>query len=445
MNHLFGTDGIRGAAGAAPLDRPTLIRVGYALARHLPEPNPRILIGRDTRSSGADLETWLQEGVRTGGGQTVSTGVLTTPAVAILTRRFGFSAGVMISASHNPYPDNGVKVFSSNGNKSSDQLESAIESEVLNSHDDLSVDETPPTAPDPELRKEYASFLKSTLSSPPSLANLRIVLDCANGAGYEVGPNLLTTLGLTVVSMGITPDGRNINQNCGSTHPEHMARRVVETNSDLGAALDGDGDRLILADHEGNIINGDAILLMCARRLKRENRLPGPGVVATVMSNLALEKALEVEGIRLCRTQVGDKYVSEEMSRQGLPLGGEQSGHIIFSDHAPTGDGLLTLLQVLRVMTLEGKSLAELARLEPFPQVLLNIRVKDKPEIVTVPEIALAAEVAEQRLKGRGRVLIRYSGTEPLLRIMMEGPDEAEILELSDSVGDAARRAIGDS
>ena len=246
MKHLFGTDGIRGAAGAAPLDRPTLIRIGYALARHLSEPNPRILIGRDTRSSGADLETWLQEGIRTGGGQTVSAGVLTTPAVAILTRRFGFSAGVMISASHNPYPDNGVKVFSSNGNKSSDQLESAIESEVLNTRFELSVVETPRPTPDPTLRREYTSFLESTLSSSPNLAGLRIVLDCANGGGYEVGPSLLSSLGLTVASIGVTPDGRNINQNCGSTHPEHMARRVVETSSDLGAALDGDGDRLIL-------------------------------------------------------------------------------------------------------------------------------------------------------------------------------------------------------
>jgi phosphoglucosamine mutase len=445
MGRLFGTDGIRGAAGVAPLDRETLNRVGCSLARHLPEEKPRILIGRDTRSSGRDLEIWLQEGIHAGGGETVSAGIITTPAIAILTRRFGFSAGMMISASHNPYPDNGVKIFSSNGNKSSDELESTIESEVEKSPPNFDLSAMPPTAPHPDLQRAYMSFLETTLTHLPRLPDLSVVLDCANGAGFEVGPAVLTKLGVAVIPMGASPDGRNINQECGSTHPEQMARRVVETSSDLGAALDGDGDRLILADHKGSIVNGDGILLMCARRLKSEDRLPGPAVVATVMSNLALEKGLESEGIELCRTQVGDKYVSEEMSRRGLPLGGEQSGHIIFREHAPTGDGLITLLQVLRVMALEDKSLAQLAHLEPFPQVLLNVRVKDKPEIDTVPEIARAVEDAERRLKDRGRVLIRYSGTEPLLRIMMEGPDGQEIQDLSHSVRTAALRTIGDS
>lgn len=443
MGRLFGTDGIRGEAGVAPLDRTTLNRVGAALARNLPDAKPRILTGRDTRSSGTDLEGWLTEGIAAGGGETVSAGVLTTPGIAVLTRRFGFSAGVMISASHNPFPDNGVKLFSGDGSKSTQSLETAIESAIAAgpSAGD-SIAETSSTLPDPSLREDYLSFLETTLEST-RLPARRLVLDCANGAAYQVGPTLLTRLGIDLVPMGVSPDGRNINQNCGSTHPHEMARRVVESGSDLGAALDGDGDRLILADHRGNIINGDGILLMCARRLKKEGRLAGPAVVATVMSNLALQKTLERDGIHLRRTQVGDKYVAEELASQGLGLGGEQSGHIIFSGYAPTGDGLLTLLQVLRVLALENRPLAELAHLEPFPQVLLNVRVKDKPDLSAIPQIAQAVWEAERRLKNRGRILIRYSGTEPLLRIMMEGPDRAEIHELSEMVGQAARRTIG--
>jgi phosphoglucosamine mutase len=271
-----------------------------------------------------------------------------------------------------------------------------------------------------------------------------MILDCANGAAHQVGPNLLARLGLEVSPMGVSPDGRNINLNCGSTHPEEMARRVVERGFDLGAALDGDGDRLILADHRGRIVDGDAILLLCGRRLKRESKLSASGIVATVMSNLALEKTLEQEGIRLCRTQVGDKYVAEEMTHQGMSLGGEQSGHIIFSDFSPSGDGLLTLLQVLRVMAAEGKPLAELANLEPYPQILINVRVSRTPEIASVPEISRAMDAAERQLGGRGRILVRYSGTEPLLRIMMEGPEEREIRTLSESIGDAARKTIGE-
>jgi phosphoglucosamine mutase len=440
---LFGTDGIRGKAGDAPLDRETLRRVGRALARHLGDPAPRILIGRDTRASGPDLEKWLQEGIRAGGGETVSAGVITTPAIAVLTRRFRFSAGLMISASHNPFPDNGVKVFSADGCKSSEALESAIETDVARD-EDPGVEEGEHLSPDPKLHDEYTKFLESTLPPSTKFPSLRMILDCANGAAHEVGPSLMARLGLEVHPMGVSPDGRNINLNCGSTHPEEMARRVVESGCDLGAALDGDGDRLLLADHRGGIVDGDAILLLCGRRLKRESKLPASGIVATVMSNLALEKTLEQEGIRLCRTRVGDKYVAEEMTRQGMSLGGEQSGHIIFSDYSPSGDGLLTLLQVLRVMAAEGKPLAELANLAPYPQILLNVRVSQTPEVASVPEIAGAMAAAERQLGSRGRVLVRYSGTEPLLRIMMEGPDEREIRSLSESIGDAARKTIGE-
>jgi phosphoglucosamine mutase len=446
MTRIFGTDGIRGEAGVAPLDKRTLYRVGRALAHNLPEPSPRrILIGRDTRSSGTSLESWLKAGIEDGGGETVSAGVITTPAIAFLTCHSKFSAGVVISASHNPYPDNGVKIFSGDGSKSNEALESAIETYVADGGDDMSGRETPLPSPNPELQEEYLRFLESTLPTSLELPHFRVVLDCANGSGYRVGPSLLSRLGLEVETMGVSPDGRNINQSCGSTHPHEMAQRVVESNCDLGASLDGDGDRLLLAGSDGEIVNGDAILLMCARRWKREDRLPGNGVVATVMSNLALEKALNEEGIRLFRTQVGDKYVAVEMDRQGLVIGGEQSGHIIFSEHASTGDGLLTLLQVLRVMASEGKALAELANLTPFPQILVNVRVRSKPDIDTVPEIARAIADAERQMKDRGRVFVRYSGTEPLLRIMIEGPDEQEIHSLTNLIGDAAKRMLGES
>ncbi len=442
MTRLFGTDGIRGRAGSFPLDAVTVQRVGRALARNLGTPT-RILIGRDTRCSGETIEASLAAGIGERGGQACSAGVITTPAIAVLVQRFGFSAGVVISASHNPHPDNGIKIFSGDGTKSDQQLESAIEKEVAEKSDE-DIREPSAPAPDTTLREEYLRFLLSTIPPTLELSPFKVALDCANGAAYEVGPSLLARLGLNIDLMGASPNGENINQGCGSTHPEALARLVVRSGADLGAALDGDGDRLMLVDHQGKIVDGDGILLMCARRLQSEGRLPNPEVVATVMSNLALEKALENDGIRLSRTSVGDKYVSEELSRQSLPLGGEQSGHIIFSEYSFTGDGLLTLLQVLRVMAAEGKSLSELAHLEPYPQILVNVRVKDKPELATVPDIVRAIEEAKQQMGKRGRVLVRYSGTEPLLRIMLEGPDEREIRDLSELIGSATRRAIGD-
>ncbi len=446
MTRLFGTDGIRGRADSFPLDGVTVRRIGSALAGNLEGSRPRILIGRDTRSSGENIEAFLADGIGERGGEPLSVGVITTPAIAVLVQRFGFSAGVVISASHNPHPDNGIKIFSGDGTKSSRQLESAIEKEVSKpTPSDQRIQEMTALQPDPVLREEYLSFLLSTFPSSLKLSPFKVALDCANGAAFEAGPSLLTRLGLSTVLMGAKPNGVNINQNCGSTHPEELARLVVESGAHLGAALDGDGDRLVLVDHQGNVVDGDGILLMCARRLKLEDRLPGPEVVATVMSNLALEKALEKEGITLRRTPVGDKYVSGEMTRRGVSLGGEQSGHIIFSEYSHTGDGLLSLLQVLRVLAAEEKPLSQLAELETYPQVLFNIRVKDKPELQTVPDIVRAIETAERQMGNRGRVLVRYSGTEPLLRIMLEGPDEREIRDLSELIGSATRRAIGDS
>ena len=444
MKNLFGTDGIRGEAGVPPLDATTIYRVGRALARNLSGHDvPRVLIGRDTRSSGQTIESWLAGGIAAGGGEAISAGVMPTPGVAHLTRRLGFAAGVVISASHNPFPDNGVKIFSTDGKKASESLEEEISKEVAAGAGE-EFEESALPAPDRTLQDEYLRHLKSTLAPGIAFSSTQIGLDCANGATYQVGPRLLEELGIGFVPMGTSPDGRNINDASGSTHPEELARRVVESRCDFGAALDGDGDRLLLVDSDGQVINGDAILLMCARQMKAEQRLPGPGIVATVMSNLALEQVLGSEGIGLFRTKVGDKYVAEEMERRGLGLGGEQSGHIIFSEHSPTGDGLLTLLQVLRVVATSTKRLKELAYLKPFPQVLVNVPVRIKRDVQQVPEIAHAMEEAERRLAGRGRLLVRFSGTEPLLRIMMEGPDEGEIRALSASIAEATRRSLAE-
>ena len=447
MAKLFGTDGIRGEAYAPPLDRTTVQRVGRALAEELSPDAPRVLIGRDTRSSGADLENWLATGIAAGGGVSVSAGVLPTPAVAFLTRESGFDAGVVISASHNPYRDNGIKVFSATGVKSSEAFEEAIEfaaaADVGASRDDP--EESRQKTPSLHLEGLYLEHLKRSLGDDTSLPPLKLALDCANGACYRVGPKLLESIGLEPILLATEPDGANINRDCGSTHLEGLAETVKRHACDFGAALDGDGDRLLLVDSTGRSVNGDAMLLMCAKRLNKEGRLAGSGVVATVMSNMALEVSLAREDITLFRTQVGDKFVAQDMDRRNIIIGGEQSGHLIFSDYAATGDGLLTLMQVLRTIAIERESLDQLAQLEPFPQVLVNVAVSSRPDLRTIPEIARTIEAAETKLDGRGRVLIRYSGTEPLLRIMMEGPDSEEIETLIATVQGAVESTIGSS
>lgn len=447
MTKLFGTDGIRGEAHQPPLDRETVFRVGNALAHALDATSPRILIGRDTRASGPDIETWLTSGITAGGGTSTSAGVVPTPAVAFLTREEDFDAGVVISASHNPYQDNGIKIFSAGGVKSSEALEETIESAVAaaSSVPASTGSGADATTPSVHLEDVYSDHVVSSLGEPVriNLSGIKIALDCANGAGYRVGPKLLASQGLEVVTLFDSPDGENINRGCGSTAMEGLAATVPENGCDLGAALDGDGDRVLLVDSKGRFVDGDAMLMACARRLKQEGRLTGNGVVATVMSNMALEVALADDGIELIRTRVGDKFVAQEMAERNIILGGEQSGHIIFSDYASTGDGLLTLIQVLRVMALENRSLDELAHLEPFPQVLVNVRVSSRPEIGDVPEIQSAVAAAEKRLNGRGRVLVRYSGTEPLLRIMMEGPDQGEIASLTEDVRAVVEQSIG--
>ncbi len=447
MTSLFGTDGIRGVAYEPPLDRATVVRVGKALARNLDSEAPRVLLGRDTRRSGPDLERWLMIGLSQGGATSESAGVITTPAVAFLTRSEGFDAGVVLSASHNPFRDNGIKVFTADGAKASADLEERIARDVARSEETKETPDTGETLSDPDPRFEdlYLDHLLATVphEARTMLPRIEIALDCANGAGFRVGPRLLRELGLIVHPLATDPNGENINQQCGSTHMGSLSSAVVEKGCDLGAALDGDGDRLLMVDRTGRVVDGDAILLLAARRLKQERRIGA--VVATVMSNMALERALADEGMTLHRAPVGDKFVAQEMAERNIILGGEQSGHIIFGDYGSTGDGLLTLLQVLRVLALEGRRLDEIGRLDPFPQVLLNVRVRERPEVKDVPVLARAIDEAASRLASRGRVLVRYSGTEPLLRIMMEGPDKSEIDALAKSVEDAAKSSIGEA
>ena len=426
---LFGTDGIRGRAGVAPLDPKTVARVGASLARARETSTQpfRVLIGRDTRESGPWIEQALATGLTSEGAQVVSTGVVPTPAVAYLTATGGFDAGVVISASHNPFEDNGIKVFSPSGEKLSERTEKRIESLV---HDDTwpTPQGHPRAFTHQDLSRTYASHLRTLMPEATRLRGTRIVVDCAHGATAGLAPALLRDIGLEVDAIGVSPDGRNINHHCGSTYLGPLQQRVVETGAALGMAFDGDGDRTLLVDERGQVVDGDALLLILADDLHRHGRLRGQAVVATIMSNIGLELALRARGIRLERCAVGDKYVMETMRQQGLALGGEQSGHVIVADHLMTGDGLGTALQVLRVLETTGASLSSLASaLVAYPQTLVNVRVRERVDLRTVPAVAAAMARVDARLAGQGRLLVRYSGTEPLLRIMLEGQQQGEI------------------
>ena len=443
---LFGTDGVRGRAGAPPLDTRTVRRLGMALVKALP-PNGggiRLLVGRDTRESGEQIERDLAVGAAAAGATVASAGVIPTPAVAHLTRSQGFAAGLVISASHNPFHDNGIKVFSGGGEKFTEALEAEVEAIMA----DASWQEPGGPAPAVPFLDEAGAYLaharRALDGQFPGHAR-RIAIDCANGATYKVAPELLRGLGFEVTSIACEPDGRNINLDCGSTHPDRLARLVVEEGCDLGVAFDGDGDRAILVDAGGRLVDGDAVMLLCARQMQAAGRLRGNAVVATVMSNIGLEIALRELGIGLVRTPVGDKHVMEELLRDNLSLGGEQSGHVIFPDFLYTGDGIVTALNVLRVMAETGRTLADLAGdLKTFPQVLLNLRVRERRDWMTIPEAAQAIADVEARLGGRGRLLVRYSGTEPLLRVMIEGERQAEINAWAAHIVDAVRAAIGE-
>jgi phosphoglucosamine mutase len=433
---LFGTDGIRGKAGSAPLEPRTVARVGAAIPKAMTSSGIRVqpddghrlrfVIGRDTRESGTWIEEELARGLTSEGATVVSAGVVPTPAVAYLARTEGFDAGLVISASHNPYEDNGIKVFGGSGTKLTEALESTVETLVADTG--WSVPERPGVIERRDLSAHYIEHLELIMKTAGQLAGAPIVVDCANGATNQIAPALFTQLGFDVQSIGVSPNGRNINLNCGSTHLDGLSEAVVASNARLGVAFDGDGDRALFIDRSGRVVDGDAILMMAAIYLKDRGRLPGNAVVATVMSNIGLEIALRDRGIEMVRTQVGDKYVMEEMIRRGLALGGEQSGHIIFSDHLFTGDGLATALNVLRMMADTGKELSELAAaLVSYPQVLVNVRVREKADLTKVPAIAETMKKVEEGLAGHGRLLVRYSGTEPLLRIMLEGKDDEEI------------------
>lgn len=453
MGKLFGTDGVRSKAGAYPLDVPTIRRLGAALVRamrHGDEPI-RFLAGRDTRESGSWIERELAFGIRSQGATLTSAGVIPTPAVAYLTPTKGFTAGVVISASHNPFEDNGIKVFSGAGEKFTEALEEHVESFIADTSWDV-----PPgdpsdvvsgfgrTVEEIDYRPDYLSHLRRILPDRAPVKGMRIAIDCANGATTTVAPRLFQELGLAARCIGCEPNGRNINLRCGSTSPEQLANMVVEGDYRLGVAFDGDGDRAIFVDDQGKVVDGDAVMLLCAKHMKAEGRLKGNAVVATVMSNIGLEIALRDAAIDIVRCPVGDKYVMEEMLRRNLSLGGEQSGHIIFSEYLFTGDGLAAALNVLRTMAATGRELSDLAsELTSYPQVLMNVRAERKVDLKTVPQVAALMASIELKLAGKGRLLVRYSGTEPLLRVMLEGQNEADIRRWGQEIIDAVKQHVG--
>jgi phosphoglucosamine mutase len=446
----FGTDGVRGVAGQPPLDAATITRLGAALVRSVADAHQRaagdghpvsIVVGRDTRESGEWIETALARGVTAAGGRFTTLGVIPTPGVAYVTRSGPFDLGAVISASHNPFEDNGIKVFSGRGEKFGAAEERAVEQIVADAS--WTIPDVEPRIQTSHLVDAYLDHTRLLLPEPGALAGARIAVDMGHGATIATARQLLRALGFDLVALGDAPNGRNINLGCGSTQPEALAAAVVEHGCRLGVAFDGDGDRAIFVDHRGRVVNGDAVLLICGTRLKSRNELPGDTVVATVMSNLGLELALKARGIRLVRTAVGDKYVMDEMLRNGYAIGGEQSGHVISADHLFTGDGLATALLVLRAMAESGRELADLAgELTMYPQVLVNVRVKERRDVAEVPEIVNAIEKVTTAMAGKGRVLVRYSGTEPLLRIMIEGTDDATIRGWADDIAGAVNTGL---
>lgn len=443
MRSLFGTDGIRARADEFPLDTATMFALGEALAHRLASDRPpSILLGMDTRESGPRIAHALIAGIRAGGGEASFIGVVPTPAVAYLCRTSDAAAGISISASHNPFEDNGVKVFGRDGMKLSDTLEKTIEEELLalrregTTVDDLPLDE------DTELIRKYEEFLVGGLPSG-ALKGQRVVLDTGHGAAFRIGPEVFRGAGAEVTVLNAAPNGRNINEQSGALHPEGLAEAVRQSGADLGIAFDGDADRAIFVDDQGSVRNGDEILYLWAAREKSEGKLAGNTVVATVMSNLGFEKKLEAEGIRLLRAAVGDKYVLEMMVEHDAMLGGEQSGHIIDLLVHTTGDGLHTGLMISQLLREERKSFSKLQTFEPMPQVLLNLKVKSKPPLESLPTYSRVAEASEAELDGRGRILVRYSGTENLARVMVEGESDDQIREVASRLLDALRSDIG--
>ncbi|HEU4871127.1 MAG TPA: phosphoglucosamine mutase [Pyrinomonadaceae bacterium] len=449
MKALFGTDGIRGEAGQFPLDLATVTTIGFSLASHLAASGaqPKIVVGRDTRESGASIEEALIDGATRAGAECLSAGVITTPGVAFVTRKEEASAGVVISASHNPYHDNGIKIFAPSGRKMDDAVERLIEADVYN-HIEVPADVTGQShssaAAEEQLREEYLAFLADEIGDGLDLKGLTIVADCANGASSALAPTLFERLGAKVIAINATPDGRNINLNCGSLHIDSLREHVVKDKADLGVAFDGDADRSLFVDGEGNFVDGDATLLALASHLQSHGKLKGDVAVATVMSNIGLEIALRAAGIRLVRTDVGDKYVLEELLRLGASLGGEQSGHIILPSLSLAGDGMITTLCLLRALSESRKTLAEItAGFKRYPQILLNVRVREKVPFSELAPVQAEVKEVEELLSLHGRLLLRYSGTEPLARVMIEGEDQRQIDEYAKRIAQAIEREIG--
>lgn len=447
---LFGTDGVRGVANIEPMTTEMAMQLGRAVAFVFKNGNKRrhrIVIGKDTRLSGYMIENALVAGICSMGVDVLIVGPLPTPGIAFITSSMRADAGVVISASHNAYQDNGIKFFSGDGFKLPDELELKIEDLILNNR----LDELRPIADDvgkayriDDAIGRYVVFLKNTFPKELDLQGLRIVLDCAHGAGYKVAPAVLTELGAEVMSIGVSPDGTNINEGCGSMHPEIMAAKVREYRADLGIALDGDADRVIFVDEKGDEVDGDHIMALCGTEMIKNGELKKNTVVATVMSNMGLDIALKKAGGKVIRTDVGDRYVVEEMCKNDYNLGGEQSGHMIFLDENTTGDGILSALQVLAIIQRSGKKLSQLAQvMTSLPQVLVNIKVREKADLNKVPEVKKQIDDVEAELGEKGRVLIRYSGTEPLLRVMIEGEDQQRINFLAEQIGAAVKQQIG--
>jgi phosphoglucosamine mutase len=452
MKKLFGTDGIRGKAGDFPLDAATVRVIGRSLAQHLAEntgKNPQIVVGRDTRESGPWIEQALLAGAHEAGAQVKSAGVITTPGVAFLARTLPADAGVVISASHNPYYDNGIKVFQPSGRKLDDAVERQIEADIANSeergnHDDDDASQTMSSDEAGELQTRYVDYLTKEVAAGLSLANLTIVMDCANGAACQIAPEVFRRLGANVLAINDKPDGFNINLNCGSLHIESLQARVLAERADLGVAFDGDADRALFVDSEGKFVDGDATLWILANDFRTRGELPADTVVATVMSNIGLELAFREQGISLTRTDVGDKYVLDELLRNGAALGGEQSGHIIFPNISLAGDGIITTIMLLNAIQRRKQSLSELTQgFQRYPQILVNVRVGEKRPFEELPLVQAAAREVEASLDGRGRLLLRYSGTEALARVMIEGETERQIRRDAEKIAEAIRQELG--
>jgi phosphoglucosamine mutase len=448
MRKLFGTDGIRAVAGEPPLDPPTIFATGLALASSLKSlyPLPRVLLGADTRESSPWISAIISAGLCRGGAEVLNAGVITTPGVAYLTRKHELAAGVVISASHNPWQDNGIKVFGGDAYKLPDATEMAIEGEIFRRLKDsppLSLKGLSAPPANKDFREEYEVFLRQVVPQL-NLDGKKIVIDCANGAASVIASELFSSLGGEIHLTHVSPNGRNINENCGALHPEVVARETKELGADLGITFDGDADRALFADAHGRVVNGDGVMLVAARDMQAKGELAGDVVVATTMSNMGLEAALRSNGIRMLRAPVGDKYVLEMMQKHQASLGGEQSGHILFPRRSTTGDGLLTALVLLDTLARSGKPLHELlSDLRVFPQVIVNVRVREKRPLEQIQAVVESIHQAETDLHGNGRVVVRYSGTEALARVMIEAESEQQMREHAERIAQAIREEIG--